>query len=210
MKKESKVFSLSTTETQPPECPKNCHHYQTQNRVNSNCFQRKETKHQHNSTLNMPSNDCGAIRSPFSFLHVPNTAIPAPPSSSLPSSQLRGSEQLHLTSNQQDPIKTLTKSANELADSLNELTNSINELTTTLSNVIYSVTITIYLLSVILTATVQDSKPPVSPQPSNIKPTHPQSIYEYTQKAQQKSKPQLLNMLPKPFSPIPDHIFPCF
>jgi hypothetical protein len=138
VKKESKVFSSPTTQTQPPERPTNRHHYQTQNPANSNRFQRKKTKHQRNSTLNMPSNDCGAIRSPFSSPHVPNTAIPAPSSSSPPSSRLRGSEQLHPTSNQQDPIKTLTESANELANSLNELTNSINELTNTVSNVVYS------------------------------------------------------------------------
>jgi hypothetical protein len=134
----------------------------------------------------MPSNDCGAIKSPFSSLHVPNTAAPAPSSSLLPSLRLRGSEQLHLTSDQQGPNKTLTESANELANSLNELSDSINELTHTLSDVIYSETITMYLLSLTLTATVQDSKPPVSLQPLNIKPTHPQSIYECTKKAQQR------------------------
>jgi hypothetical protein len=187
VKKESNVFSLPMTQTQPPECPANCHHYQTQNPANStNHFQRKETKHQHNSTLNMPSNDCGAIRSPTSSPHVPNTPVPAPSSSLLPSSRLYGSEQLCLTSNQQDPIKTLTESANELANSLNELTDSINELTNTLSNVIYSDTVTMHLLSLVLPATVQDSKPPVSLQPLNIKPTHLQLIYEYTQKAQQR------------------------
>jgi hypothetical protein len=110
MKKDSKVFSLPMTQTQPPECPTNCCHYQTQNPASSHCFQSKETKHQHNSTLNMPSNGFGAIRSPFFSPGVPNTAIPAPSSSSPPSSWLRGSEQLRLTINQQDPIKTLTES----------------------------------------------------------------------------------------------------
>jgi hypothetical protein len=71
------------TQIQPPE-------YSTTKlktlAANSNHFQRKETKHQHNSTLNMPPNDCGAIKSPFSSLHVPKTAVPAPSSSLLPSS----------------------------------------------------------------------------------------------------------------------------
>jgi hypothetical protein len=114
---------------------------------------------------------------------------------------------------QQHLIKTLTKSTNELANSLNEVTNSLNELlTNTLSNVICSKTITMYLFSLILTATVQDSKSPVSPQPSNIKLTNNQSIYECTQKAQQRflTHAQLLNMLPKPFSLISDHDCPCF